>query len=98
MFDWFGISEKKQHEQIIQNVKKKLILQRRENCKDNEHFMMITAKRNFCKMLGGHVIEEQKIGRGYQFIHEIMCKRCDYVKWTSQNYHNYEGYLHTDCL
>ena len=98
MFDWFEISEKKQHDQIIKKVKKKLILQRGENCKDDKHSMIITSKRNFCKFIGGHAIVEQKTGRGYQFIYQIMCERCDYVKWTSRNYHDYEGYIHTDCL
>ena len=98
MFDWFSISEKKQHDQIIQNIKKKLILQRGEDCKDNKHSIMTISKRNFCKFIGCHAIVEQKTGRGYHFIYTIMCKRCDYVKWRSHYYHNYEGYIHTDCL
>ena len=98
MVDWFGISEKKQHEKIIQNIKKKLILQREEDCKDDRHSITITSKRNFCKMLGCHVLVEQKTGMRHHFIHKIMCKRWDYVKWTSQEYRNYEDYIHTDCL
>ena len=98
MFNWFVISETKKHEQIVQNRKKKLIAERRENCKDKKHSTAIIAKREVCNVLGCHVLAERKIGRGYEFIYEKQCTRCDYVEWISLNYHDYEGYIHTRGL